>query len=105
MNTYYYAPKDDPYHRDKWQELYPEKELSQLAELSSMCEENFIDFHFCIAPGLSMKYTSQEDFEKLFRKVKQLYNIGIRNFGLLLDDIPENLWFEEDIEAFDGESA
>ena len=105
MNTHYYAPKDDPYHRDKWDELYPEKELNQLKELSEICRENFVDFHYCIAPGLSMKYTSQEDFEKLFRKVEQLYNIGIRNFGLLLDDIPENLWFEEDIEAFDGESV
>src|SRR5688572_16036611 len=23
MNTYLYAPKDDPYHREKWQEHYP----------------------------------------------------------------------------------
>ncbi len=105
MNTHYYAPKDDPYHRDKWDELYPEKELNQLKELSEICRENFVDFHYCIAPGLSMKYTSQEDFAKLTCKVEQLYNIGIRNFGLLLDDIPENLWFEEDIEAFDGESV
>lgn len=105
MNTYYYAPKDDPYHRDKWQELYPEKELSQLAELSVMCEENFVDFHFCIAPGLSMKYSSEEDYEALVCKAKQLYSIGIRNFGLLLDDIPENLWFDEDKAAFDGEAV
>ncbi len=105
MNTHYYAPKDDPYHRDKWDELYPEKELNQLKELSDICRENFVDFHYCIAPGLSMKYTSREDFEKLCRKVKQLYDIGIRNFGLLLDDIPDNLWFEEDIKAFDGESV
>ena len=105
MNTYYYAPKDDPYHRDKWQELYPEKELSQLAELSVMCEENFVDFHFCIAPGLSMKYSSEEDYEALVCKAKQLYGIGIRNFGLLLDDIPENLWFDEDKAAFDGEAV
>ena len=105
MNTYYYAPKDDPYHRDKWQELYPEKELSQLAELSSMCEENFIDFHFCIAPGLSMKYSSDEDYHALVCKAEQLYGIGIRNFGLLLDDIPEDLWFDEDKAAFDGEAV
>ena len=49
MNTYYYAPKDDPYHRDKWSELYPEKELSALAELSALCRENFVKFHYCIA--------------------------------------------------------
>ncbi len=105
MNTYYYAPKDDPYHRDKWSELYPEKELSVLSELATLCKEKFVRFHYCIAPGLSMKYSSDEDFKKLICKAEQLYNVGIRNFGLLLDDIPENLWFDEDKAAFDGEAV
>ena len=105
MNTYYYAPKDDPYHRDKWDILYPENELSQLSEISGLCRENFVDFHFCIAPGLSMKYSSDEDFCKLTRKAEQLYGVGIKNFGILVDDIPENLSFEEDKIAFDGEAV
>ncbi len=105
MNTYYYAPKDDPYHRDKWDVLYPEKELSQLSEIAEICRENFVDFHFCVAPGLSMKYSSEEDFEKLACKAEQLYGVGIKNFGLLVDDIPENLYFEEDKIAFDGEAV
>ena len=104
MNTYYYAPKDDPYHRDKWSELYPEEELSALSDLATLCREKFVDFHYCIAPGLSMKYSSEEDFEKLCCKAEQLYNAGIRNFGLLVDDIPEDLWFDEDKAAFDGEA-
>lgn len=105
MNTHYYAPKDDPYHRDKWEELYPEKELSELSQLLKICNEKFVDFYYCIAPGLSMKYSSEEDFEKLICKAKQLYGIGIRNFGLLVDDIPENLYFEQDKIAFDGEAV
>ena len=104
MNTYYYAPKDDPYHRDKWSELYPEEELSALSDLAALCREKFVDFHYCIAPGLSMKYSSDDDFEKLCRKAEQLYDAGIRNFGLLVDDIPEDLWFDEDKAAFDGEA-
>lgn len=105
MNTHYYAPKDDPYHRDKWDELYPEKELSELADLLEACNENYMDFYFCIAPGLSMKYSSEADFEKLARKAEQLYNIGVRNFGLLLDDIPDNLYFDEDKAAFCSEAV
>ncbi len=105
MNTYYYAPKDDPYHRDKWSELYPENELSALSELAVLCREKFVKFHYCIAPGLSMKYSSEEDFDKLICKAEQLYSIGIRNFGLLVDDIPEDLWFDEDKAAFDGEAV
>lgn len=105
MNTYYYAPKDDPYHRDKWFELYPKQDLLALSELSALCEEKFIDFNFCIAPGLSMKYSSEEDFQKLACKAEQLYGVGIRNFGLLVDDIPEDLWFDEDKAAFGGEAV
>lgn len=105
MNTHYYAPKDDPYHRDKWDELYPEKELFKLSEMVKICNENFVDFHFCLAPGLSMKYSSEEDFEKLACKAKQLYSTGVKNFGLLVDDIPENLYYEQDKIAFDGEAV
>lgn len=105
MNTHYYAPKDDPYHRDKWDELYPQKELSELSAMLEICKENFVDFYYCIAPGLSMQYSSEEDFEKLICKVNQLYDIGIRNFGLLVDDIPENLYFEKDKIAFDGDAV
>lgn len=105
MNTHYYAPKDDPYHRDKWDELYPGKELSELSVMLEICNKNFVDFYYCIAPGLSMQYSSEEDFEKLIRKAEQLYSIGIRNFGLLVDDIPENLYFEQDKIAFDGDAV
>ncbi len=105
MNTYYYAPKDDPYHRDRWFDLYPKQDLLALSELSALCEEKFMDFNFCIAPGLSMKYSSEDDFQKLTCKAEQLYGIGIRNFGLLVDDIPEDLWFDEDKAAFGGEAV
>ena len=30
MNTYIYAPKDDPYHRSNWKDLYPEEEAKQI---------------------------------------------------------------------------
>ena len=105
MNTYYYAPKDDPYHRDKWRELYPAQELENLARLCRLCGENFVDFNYCIAPGLSMKYSSEGEYQALFCKVKQLYSVGVRGFGLLLDDIPERLYYEEDCIRFDYETV
>ena len=33
MNTYLYAPKDDPFHRERWMEPYPEKEWQALLTL------------------------------------------------------------------------
>ena len=44
MNTYMYAPKDDPYHRDKWRELYPEKEAKEIRELVETGKEENVDF-------------------------------------------------------------
>ncbi len=104
MNTVYYAPKDDIYHREKWRENYPEDELARLKELVDEAAEYYMDFFWCIAPGLSMKYSDDAEFEALMNKTKQLYSIGICCFGLLLDDIDEELAFEEDKAVF-GETV
>lgn len=95
-NTHYYAPKDDLYHRKKWRELYPEKELASLKELVDLSNDLCMSFCYCIAPGYSMQYSSEEDFHILCEKTEQLHSIGISSFGLLLDDIPSELFYEED---------
>ena len=95
-NTHYYAPKDDPYHRNKWRELYPESEAAQLKALVDEAGRLFVDFYYCIAPGLSMKYSDEAELQALEAKTRQLYNLGISRFGLLLDDIPSDLFYEED---------
>lgn len=105
INTYYYAPKDDPFHRSRWKELYPGDEIAKLSELVGLCRERFITFHYCIAPGLSMVYSEERDYAALMAKINQLYDIGVRNFGLLLDDIPMNLYNAADKEIFEGESV
>ncbi len=104
MNTVYHAPKDDLFHREKWREKYPEAELASLKELVDCAKERYMDFYWCIAPGLSMKYSDTAEFEALMKKTKQLYSIGITDFGLLLDDIDEELAFDEDRVAF-GETV
>ena len=104
MNTVYHAPKDDLYHRDKWRKKYPDDELAKLKELVDQAAEYYMDFCWCIAPGLSMKYSDDAEFDVLIKKSKQLYSIGIRCFGLLLDDIDYELAFDEDKAAF-GETV
>ena len=52
MNTYYYAPKDDPYHREKWSELFtPRPSLPSLKELADIGREKFVDIYYRIAPA------------------------------------------------------
>lgn len=97
LNTYMYAPKTDRYHRDKWYEPYPEELLEQFKVLVSSMKERGIDFYYCISPGHAPKgekgfvYVGDEDFNRLFRKLDQMIDIGITSFGLLLDDIDYNL--------------
>lgn len=102
MNTFYYAPKDDIYHREKWREFYPQKELTELKELFDFAAENELDFHWCIGPGLTYHYTSDSDFDTLINKFGSVYSIGVKGFGLLLDDIPDEFQYEDDGKAFDS---
>ena len=102
MNTYFYAPKDDVYHREKWREIYPREEYEDLRNLFNEANESFLDFNWCVGPGLSYKYTSDEDFALLINKFKSIYDMGVKGFGLLLDDIPWEFQYEGDANAFEG---
>lgn len=93
MNTFVYAPKDDPYHRDKWRELYPEEEAEEIRKLVEVADKENIDFVWTIHPGATFKYgssddyTNCDDFDKLIDKFEQLYSLGVRQFGISFDDI------------------
>lgn len=102
MNTFYYAPKDDLYHREKWREPYPEKELAELKALFDLANENYMSFYWAVGPGLTYHYTSEEDFSLLMAKIKSIYNIGVRNFGLLLDDIPWDFQYDDDQSSYES---
>lgn len=87
MNSYFYAPKDDPYHRQLWREPYPKQELIKLLELVHHAKESNVDFYFCISPGNDFIYTQSNEFEALFRKMDHLIEHGVKHFSLLMDDI------------------
>jgi hypothetical protein len=91
MNTYYYAPKDDPYHREYWRDPYPADRMIELGELVQAAHANFVDFCFAVSPGLSMVYSSEEDFGKLTEKLDNVGKLGVSCFALFLDDVPEEL--------------
>lgn len=92
MNTYVYAPKDDPYHREKWRDPYPQADLERLGELVDRARENHVDFTFALSPGLSVCYTSEADRDALIAKFQALYGLGARSFNVPLDDIDYNTW-------------
>ena len=91
MNTYMYAPKDDLYHRSKWRELYPDKELSVLKNLIQSSYKKDLEFIYAIAPGLDITYSEENDWDYLVNKINQLREIGCKQFAILFDDIPSKL--------------
>lgn len=87
LNTYIYAPKDDPYHRENWEQQYPADQLEEIRELVKIANENKVDFVFAISPGNTIDLTSEEDFQKLVTKCDAMYELGVRHFAIFFDDI------------------
>lgn len=87
LNTFMYAPKDDPYHRELWREPYPEDTFAQIRELKEACDRDEVDFHYCISPGNDLNFGSEADFASLTEKLAAVMAIGVRHFAVLMDDI------------------
>ncbi len=100
MNTYIYAPKDDPYERKLWREPYPPEQVERLGALVAVARENFVHFTYAISPGLSMVYSSEAEFQTLARKLESISKLGVTDFALFLDDVPFDLVHPEDQKRF-----
>ncbi len=93
LNAYIYAPKDDPYHREKWREPYPAAKLAELKNLVDAANQNGVRFIFAVSPGLDLHYTGRkadEDFNLLIKKLDAVYNLGVRNFAIFFDDLKDD---------------
>ena len=88
MNAYVYAPKDDPFHRQRWRDAYPAAEQAELADLAAHARGLGVRFGFAISPGLDITYESPVDREQLMTKLAPLLDAGVDWFVLALDDIP-----------------
>lgn len=90
MNTYMYAPKDDPKHRAQWRSTYTGAELERMQALIDTAAANRVRFVYAISPGLDFDLGSgyDRDFAALCKKCESMYGLGVRDFAILLDDIP-----------------
>lgn len=92
MNAYIYAPKDDPYHREKWREPYPFSQRIELERLNEKAEKAGVQLIFAISPGLDIDFfgaNKDNDRRAMINKMELMYSKGIRQFALFFDDIPE----------------
>ncbi len=88
LNSYLYAPKDDPKHRLYWNDRYSAAEARDLGSLIQRSQRNGIRFLYGLAPGFKAEYTRSQMEGFLRRKLSQLLSLGCRDFALLFDDIP-----------------
>ena len=102
FNRYLLAPKDDPWHRYDWRSALSEDFLNHVSELIAEGRKNGVIVAVAISPGLTVEYSNEHDVSAIMVRFKQLHAIGVREFGLFLDDIPARLQSEKDSSKFNS---
>lgn len=87
MNYFMYGPKPDPYIRNTWRVLYPDEKMKEFKKEIEFAKENHIHFAFVLSPVTSATYSAQTMMDKAVLKLEQFLALGVRDFGILFDDI------------------
>lgn len=91
MNTYLFAPKDDVYHNSRWREPYPTDILQEIKEMAAVGNETKNRFVWTIHPfmnnGIRFDDNYAADLAAIITKFESLYDVGVRQFGVLADDV------------------
>jgi len=93
MNTYVYAPKDDPKHNSQWRTLYTQDELdTKIKPLADAGNASKTRFVFALHPFMNnaIRFNSeanyQADLKVLQDKFAQTIGVGVRQIAILADD-------------------
>lgn len=90
LNAYVYAPKDDPKHNAKWQELYTPEEIEQKVKpLAAAGNRSKCRFVFALHPFMRDPITKgnyDTYVPKMKAKFKQVIDAGVRQIAILADD-------------------
>ncbi len=90
LNTYIWAPKDDPYHHGwKSYEPYPAEVAEEIRELCAVAKENHVKFVWAVHPANTVNWSKdggKYDLDRLVKKLELMYELGVRDFGVFIDD-------------------
>jgi hyaluronoglucosaminidase len=100
MNSYVYAPKDDPLHLARWREPYPEAQLAEFRALVEAGERADVRVGFAVSPGRSIVYSDRAERAAFVAKLEAFHALGSRFLALAVDDVPTNLLHAADRSAF-----
>ena len=90
LNSYFYAPKDDPKHNAQWRSLYTEEELeTKIKPLAEAGNASKCKFVFALHPFMynGINTSNYDDsLEVLKKKFEQTMEYGVRQIAVLADD-------------------
>ena len=86
MNAYFYAPKDDPFHRLHWRADYPQEWLKNWRDFTATAKAHGVRIIAGLAPGLD--FSGEGDLDILAGKLGALAGEAHVVPCLLMDDIP-----------------
>lgn len=90
MNFYLYAPKDDPLHHGQGcYEAYPPEKAEELRQLVEVARANHVHFVWAIHPSNTVNWNvndGRDQMDALIRKLESMYELGVRDFGVSVDD-------------------
>ncbi|MBQ5372527.1 MAG: beta-N-acetylglucosaminidase domain-containing protein, partial [Rikenellaceae bacterium] len=99
MNTYMYGAKSDEYHSRYWSEPYPteitehQKRIGFLTQdmmrdITDVAHATKVNFIWAIHPGRAFaKADNEEVLSKIMTKFESMYSLGVRQFGVFVDDV------------------
>jgi hypothetical protein len=84
---YFYAPKADPFLRERWQEDHPHETAAQFRLLAAKCREIGVRFGVGLSPFEVYRDFGRSAKEALARKLSFFADIGIDDVAILFDDM------------------
>ena len=94
MNIYIYSPRNDPYHRMRWEVPYPPDEMGKFVELAEECRKHRVEFSYAISPGSNFNFNDIKCQKLLLRKLQPFIKMGSRFFPIFYDDVSDVIDFD-----------
>ena len=99
MNTYMYGAKSDPYHTRYWDKPYPDSitpeqkrigflSRDMLGDIVKTAHDSKVNFIWAIHPGNAfIDKDDDEVIDRIMDKFQSMYDLGVRQFGVFVDDV------------------
>lgn len=90
FNFYIYAPKNDPYLREQWNQPWPEQDFSHLNTLGLSLKQNNVRFGIGLTP-FNVRELNQKSRQQLKQKIAGINQLNPQILCILFDDFSNDI--------------